>query len=449
MIRFEHVTKSYPDGTTAVDDLTFEVAEGELVTLVGPSGCGKTTTMKMVNRLIEPTSGRILLDGEDISALDPVQLRRRIGYVIQQVGLFPHKTVLDNTATVPHLLGRPRTKARARAAELLDLVGLDPSTYGDRYPDQLSGGQRQRVGVARALAADPPVLLMDEPFGAVDPVVREHLQNEFLRLQSTLRKTVLFVTHDIEEAVRLGDRIAVYGAGRIEQFDTPATVLGAPATPYTAEFVGADRGLKRLSVTPVEPGDLEQPPVVRLDDPAAGAADRLAADGASWAVVLEADGSLHGWVPAAALTGSAEASGQGPGPVGAQRTPEGSTVRAHARRMDARLPLGAPLKQALSTMLQHDAGWVAVQDGERYLGVLTPARLHSALRRSTTADAANVPRGEISLDTVPGPGGAVPGLGDSGPGPGRTAPGTDADATATGTEATATGAKATAPRADA
>ncbi|MBU3870185.1 ATP-binding cassette domain-containing protein, partial [Streptomyces sp. 4503] len=206
MIRFEHVTKRYPDGTTAVDDLSFEVAKGELVTLVGPSGCGKTTTMKMVNRLIEPTSGRILVDGEDIAEADPVALRRRIGYVIQQVGLFPHKTVLENTSTVPHLLGWQRKKGRERAAELLDLVGLDPSVYGDRYPDQLSGGQRQRVGVARALAADPPVLLMDEPFGAVDPVVREHLQNEFLRLQSQVRKTVLFVTHDIEEAVRLGDR---------------------------------------------------------------------------------------------------------------------------------------------------------------------------------------------------------------------------------------------------
>ncbi|MGW7490828.1 ABC transporter ATP-binding protein [Streptomyces sp. NPDC054786] len=417
MIRFEHVTKSYPDGTTAVDDLTFEVAEGELVTLVGPSGCGKTTTMKMVNRLIEPTGGRILLDGADISALDPVQLRRRIGYVIQQVGLFPHKTVLDNTATVPHLLGRPRRQARARAAELLDLVGLDPSTYGDRYPDQLSGGQRQRVGVARALAADPPVLLMDEPFGAVDPVVRERLQNEFLRLQATLRKTVLFVTHDIEEAVRLGDRIAVYGAGRIEQFDTPATVLGAPATPYAAEFVGADRGLKRLSVTPIEPGDLERPPVVRLDDPAARAAGRLAADGATWAVVLDADGSLHGWVPAAALTGAAEAAAAAPaGGKRSERAPRGSTVRAHARRMDARLPLGAPLKQALSTMLQHDAGWIAVQDGDRYLGVLTPARLHTALRRSTTADAANVPRGEVSLDTVPGHGSRATGVTASGAG---------------------------------
>ncbi|MET8293629.1 MULTISPECIES: ABC transporter ATP-binding protein [unclassified Streptomyces] len=256
MIRFEHVTKRYPEGTTAVEDLSFEVAEGELVTLVGPSGCGKTTTMKMVNRLIEPTSGRILLDGEDVAAADPVELRRRIGYVIQQVGLFPHKTVLENTATVPQLTGTPKAKARARAAELLELVGLDPAVFGGRYPEQLSGGQRQRVGVARALAADPPVLLMDEPFGAVDPVVRERLQNEFLTLQRTVRKTILLVTHDLEEAVRLGDRIAVYGEGTIEQFARPAEVLAAPATDYVASFVGADRGLRRLAVTPVAAADL-------------------------------------------------------------------------------------------------------------------------------------------------------------------------------------------------
>ncbi|MEV0089947.1 betaine/proline/choline family ABC transporter ATP-binding protein [Streptomyces sp. NPDC050738] len=378
MIRFEHVTKRYADGTTAVDDLSFEVAEGELVTLVGPSGCGKTTTMKMVNRLIEPTGGRIFLDGDDISGIDPVQLRRRIGYVIQQVGLFPHKTVLDNTATVPHLLGVKRTQARARAAELLELVGLDPSVYGSRYPDQLSGGQRQRVGVARALAADPPVLLMDEPFGAVDPVVREHLQNEFLALQKSLRKTVLFVTHDIEEAVRLGDRIAVYGQGRIEQFDAPAAVLGAPQTPYVADFVGADRSLKRLSVTPIEPGDLEQPPIVHLDDP-------LPADLDRWAVVLDSEENLHGWI-------SAEQAASAKG-----------LVRDHARRMEAWLPVGASLKQALATMLQHDAGWIAVIDENsvgRFLGALTPARLHEALRRSTAADARAIPRTEVELETV-------------------------------------------------
>ncbi|GGV22067.1 ABC transporter ATP-binding protein [Streptomyces spectabilis] len=384
MIRFEQVTKRYPDGTTAVDDLSFEVAEGELVTLVGPSGCGKTTTMMMVNRLIEPTSGRIYVDGADIAAVDPVRLRRRIGYVIQQVGLFPHRTVLDNTATVPALVGWKRARARARAAELLDLVGLDPKTYGSRYPEQLSGGQRQRVGVARALAADPPVLLMDEPFGAVDPVVRERLQNEFLNLQRTVRKTVLMVTHDIEEAVRLGDRVAVYGQGRIEQFDTPGAVLGTPATPYVAQFVGADRGLKRLSVTVIEADDLEQPPVARLEEPAAQAAARLRADGARWAMVLNADDDLHGWVGVdeVALAG------------------DGATVGDLAHRMNAWLPVGASLKQAFGVMLQHDAGWVAVVDGARFVGVLTPAKLHEALRRSVDADAQGVGRDEVEFDSV-------------------------------------------------
>ncbi|WP_329432444.1 betaine/proline/choline family ABC transporter ATP-binding protein [Streptomyces sp. NBC_01280] len=384
MIRFDRVTKRYADGTTAVDDLSFEVGEGELVTLVGPSGCGKTTTMMMVNRLIEPTSGRILVDGEDISQVDPVKLRRRIGYVIQQVGLFPHRTILDNTATVPALIGWKKSKARARAAELLDLVGLDPKQYGSRYPEQLSGGQRQRVGVARALAADPPVLLMDEPFGAVDPVVREQLQDEFLRMQAAVRKTVLLVTHDIEEAVRLGDRIAVYGQGRIEQFDTPGAVLGTPATPYVAEFVGADRGLKRLSVTEIEPDDLDQPAVTRAGEPARQAAARLRGEGARWSVVLDTDGDLHGWVGIDELSLAGE---------------EG-LVGDLAHRMNAWVPVGAPLKQAFGVMLQHDAGWVAVLDGAHFLGVLTPAKLHEALRRSVDADAQGVARDEVSFDSV-------------------------------------------------
>ncbi|MQY14682.1 Glycine betaine/carnitine/choline transport ATP-binding protein OpuCA [Streptomyces sp. RB5] len=385
MIRFEQVTKRYPDGTTAVSDLTFEVNEGELVTLVGPSGCGKTTTMKMVNRLIDPTAGRILVDGRDIMDGDPVELRRHMGYVIQNTGLFPHKTVLDNTATVPHLLGWPKTKRLARARELLDLVGLDPSVFGARYPDQLSGGQRQRVGVARALAADPPVLLMDEPFGAVDPVVRERLQTEFLKLQSDLRKTVLFVTHDIEEAVRLGDRMAVFGQGVIEQYAPPTEVLGAPANDYVAGFVGADRGLKRLSVTPIQESDLERPPVVHLDDSAPTAATHLRTEKARWAVVLDQADILHGWVSLTALE-------------------RGGTVAEHARRMEAWLPVGATLKQAFATMLQYDAGWIAVVDEPtgHYRGTLTPTALHEALRRSIESDARDVPREDVELDSVPG-----------------------------------------------
>ncbi|WP_030373796.1 ABC transporter ATP-binding protein [Streptomyces rimosus] len=383
MIRFESVTKRYPDGTTAVDDLSFEVAEGELVTLVGPSGCGKTTTMKMVNRLIDPTSGRIFVEGRDIATTDPVRLRRRIGYVIQQTGLFPHRTVLDNTATVPHLLGRPRKQSRDRAAELLERVGLDPAVHGPRYPEQLSGGERQRVGVARALAADPPVLLMDEPFGAVDPVVRDRLQKEFLRLQATLHKTVLLVTHDIEEAIRLGDRIAVYGQGRIEQYDTPASVLGAPASPYVAEFVGSDRALKQLVVTGIDPGDLEHPPFARLGEPAGQAADRLRAEGARWAVVLDEEGGLHGWVGTEEMSGAR------------------GNVAAHARRMEAWVPVSGSLKDAFSEMLKYDAGWIAVVDGTRFLGVLTPAKLHEALRRTIGADEQGVPREETRVDSVP------------------------------------------------
>ena len=382
MIRLDRVAKRYPDGTVAVDDLSLDVPRGALVALVGPSGCGKTTTLKMVNRLIEPTGGHIYLDGADVTHVDPVQLRRRIGYVIQQVGLFPHRTVLDNVATVPDLLGWDSRRRESRALELLELVGLDPNRLAKRYPHELSGGQQQRVGVARALAADPPVLLMDEPFGAVDPIARDHLQAEFLRLQAQVRKTVLFVTHDIEEAVRLGDLIAVLRqGGRLEQYDTPATVLGSPASTFVAEFVGSDRGLKRLSVTPINAADLEHPPVVHLDDRLAEAVAVLRRAGARWAVVLDGADLLHGW-------------------VGVDATAAGGLVRDAARRMEAWVSAGASLKQAFAEMLQHDAGWVAVLDGDRYLGVLTPATLHEALRRSVEADADGIPPAQVVLDSV-------------------------------------------------
>nr|WP_308217412.1 ATP-binding cassette domain-containing protein [Nocardioides sp. cx-173] len=258
MIRLSGVGKTYADGTVAVHELDLEVARGELVCLVGPSGCGKSTTLKMINRLIEPSTGTIEIDGRDVTRQDPVELRRGIGYVIQQVGLFPHQRITANVMTVPLLCGESKATARERANHLLELVGLDPATYGERYPHQLSGGQRQRVGVARALAADPPVLLMDEPFGAVDPVVRVRLQDEFLRLQRELGKTVVLVTHDIDEAVRMGDRVAIFAAGgRLAQYATPVELLGHPADDFVADFVGAERGLRRLSVTPIDRAHLE------------------------------------------------------------------------------------------------------------------------------------------------------------------------------------------------
>jgi osmoprotectant transport system ATP-binding protein len=258
MIRLSGLGKTYDDGTVAVQDVDLTVRRGELVVLVGPSGCGKSTTLKMINRLIEPTTGTVEIDGEDVTDKDPVRLRRGIGYVIQQVGLFPHQRIAANVMTVPLLYGESRATARRRADELLELVGLDPATYAERYPHQLSGGQRQRVGVARALAANPPVLLMDEPFGAVDPVVRVRLQDEFLRLQHELGKTVVLVTHDIDEAVRMGDRVAVFATGgRLAQVATPAELLGRPADDFVADFVGSTRGLRRLAVTPIDPAHLE------------------------------------------------------------------------------------------------------------------------------------------------------------------------------------------------
>jgi len=367
-IRLDGVTKRYPNGTVAVRELTLEVPEGELCMLVGPSGCGKTTILKMINRLIEPSGGRLFLAGEDVTRVDPVRLRRRIGYVIQHVGLFPHQTIAENIATVPRLLGWSRSKITSRTGELLELVGLDPKVYARRYPHQLSGGQRQRVGVARALAADPVVLLMDEPFSAIDPIARDRLQGEFLRLQAEVRKTVVFVTHDIEEAIRLGDRVAVLSEGGVlEQYADPATLLGRPASDFVADFVGADRGLKRLAVTPITAADLEHPPVIRPDDSVAAARDAMARAGARWAVVVGGDGELRGWL-------SAEHAAAGDG-----------AVSERGRRMSAWVPLDSTLKQAFSVMLQQDAGWVAVLDGSTFRGVLTPESLHAALRRSVDA----------------------------------------------------------------
>src|SRR5438270_5139450 len=266
MIRLERVTKHYPGGQAAVRELSIEFPTGQLTMLVGPTGCGKTTTLKMINRLIEPTSGRIFHDDQDVTHIDPIALRLRMGYVTQNVGLFPHMNIADNVGTVPRLLGWDKSRTAQRVSELLELVGLDPRAFANRYPHQLSGGQRQRVGVARALGADPPVLLMDEPFGAIDRIARERLQNEFLRIQREVRKTVVFVTHDIDEAIKLGDRIAIMNQGRLEQYDTPAAILAKPASDLVVDLLGPDRGLKRLSVTPIDIKALERPPVVHADD---------------------------------------------------------------------------------------------------------------------------------------------------------------------------------------
>ncbi|MEP6695193.1 MAG: ABC transporter ATP-binding protein, partial [Chloroflexota bacterium] len=255
-VEFRDVSKRYP-AQLAVDGLSFTVPAGKICMLVGPSGSGKTTTLKMVNRLIEPSGGSILIDGQDVLREEPTALRRRIGYVIQQVGLFPHQTIADNVGTVPRLLGWPKERIATRTEQLLALVGLEPSRFGRRYPAQLSGGERQRVGVARALAAEPPVMLMDEPFGAVDPIVRERLQNEFLRIQRDQGTTVLFVTHDIDEAIKLGDRVAVMRGGKLVQYAPPGDLLSHPANDFVAEFVGSDRGLKRLALLTVGGADLD------------------------------------------------------------------------------------------------------------------------------------------------------------------------------------------------
>jgi osmoprotectant transport system ATP-binding protein len=292
MIRFDGVSKHYPDGTVAVDHLSLEAPTGQITVLVGPSGCGKTTSLRMVNRMIEPTSGRIWIDDQDTASMDAAQLRRGIGYVIQHAGLFPHKTIVDNVATVPLLLGERKATARARAMELLERVGL-PTSFAGRYPSQLSGGQQQRVGVARALAADPPVMLMDEPFSAVDPIVREQLQDEFLRLQQELGKTILFVTHDIDEAIKLGDQVAVLRVGgTLAQLAAPSYLLAHPIDDFVADFVGRDRGYRALSFQSTPELPIRQEPSVQI-----GATPEQVRQATSdgWVLVTEDDRPL-GWV---------------------------------------------------------------------------------------------------------------------------------------------------------
>jgi osmoprotectant transport system ATP-binding protein len=366
VIRLESVRKVYPNGTVAVQALSLEVVEAEVTVLVGPSGCGKTTILRMINRMIEPTSGRVLIDGDDTAAMDPVQLRRRIGYVIQQIGLFPHQTIAHNVGTVPRLLGWGRARVKSRVDEMLELVGLDPMQFGTRYPSELSGGQRQRVGVARALAADPSILLMDEPFGAIDPVTRGRLQDEFHRVQSELRKTVVFVTHDIDEAVKLGDRIAILEIGGVlEQYDSPAAVLAHPATPFVDAFVGGDRALKRLRVTSIDTAKLDHPRALSPDDAIATARDAFAASGAMSLPVVDRNGALRGRIRADDVV-----------------TADNGDVRSRTVRVEAWVDAHDSLQTALSRALLTADGWVAVLDDEVLLGVLTPESIHQSLRAS-------------------------------------------------------------------
>jgi osmoprotectant transport system ATP-binding protein len=297
MIRLENLTKTFPgQDEPAVEELSMEIPEGEIVVLVGPSGCGKTTTMKMVNRLIEPTSGRIFLEGEDVTKGNPDKLRRRIGYVIQQIGLFPHMTIADNIATVPKMLGWDKKRISERVDELLEMVGLDPS-YRGRFPKELSGGQRQRIGVARAMAADPPVLLMDEPFGAIDPITRDRLQNEFLRLQQEIKKTIIFVTHDIEEAIKMGDRIAILRQKSvIAQYDTPERILTDPADDFVEDFIGSGASIKRLSLSQVRDIETTDWPVTNLSDGPDAARAKLQDSGRDHVLLLDERRHPKRWV---------------------------------------------------------------------------------------------------------------------------------------------------------
>ncbi len=367
-VEFEHVSKQY--GVTAkgrpgaVNDLSLTVPAGKICVLVGPSGCGKTTSLKMVNRLIEPTTGRILIDGEDAARKDVAELRRGIGYVIQQVGLFPHQTIGENVVVVPRLLGWPAGRQRERAEELLGIVGLDPARYRDRYPSQLSGGERQRVGVARALAADPPIMLMDEPFGAVDPIVRDRLQNEFLRLQEDLAKTILFVTHDIDEAIKMGDLVAVMKVGgHLAQFGPPSEILAAPADDFVARFVGADRGLKRLSLARVGERELRIPMTARPGDDAAEARRKVLADPFPYLLLVDGEHRPLGWVPGRDIPES-----------GVLR---GDLAVAASPLLDRR----ATLKDALSLLLDADVQAGIVVDRRRtVLGLITADMIAETMR---------------------------------------------------------------------
>ncbi|MFI2504342.1 ABC transporter ATP-binding protein [Streptomyces sp. NPDC018972] len=370
-IELEGLTKRYPGSALpAVDNVTMDIRAGETVIFVGPSGCGKSTTLKMINRLIEPTGGRIRIGGEDVTDMDPVRLRRKIGYAIQASGLFPHMTVAQNIALVPRMLRWPAARVRDRVEEMLDLVGLDPGEFHGRYPRQLSGGQQQRVGVARALAADPPVLLMDEPFGAVDPITRDHLQDELIRLQRELHKTIVFVTHDFDEAIKIGDRIAVLRErSHIAQFDTPEAILTNPADDFVSGFVGAGAALKRLNLTRVRDVEITDYPTVSVDDPLQEIFDRLRSSGFNEILLLDKRGRPYKWLRRGDMT-----------------LAKGSLARAGTLVHDT-VTRDATLRDALEAVLTDNTGRVAVT-GRRgaYEGVVDVETLMNSVHELLEAD---------------------------------------------------------------
>ena len=363
MIKFEKVTKIYPGSqTAAVNDIDLEVAEGEICVLIGSSGCGKTTLMRMVNRLIPITSGSIYIDGKDIMGLDVIELRRSIGYAIQQIGLFPHMTVSENIATVPKLLKWDKRRIQDRVDELLSLVQLDPAVFRHRYPRELSGGQAQRIGVARAMATDPPVMLMDEPFGAIDPINREVLQDEFLGIQEKIRKTIVFVTHDIHEAIKMGNKIALLDAGRLVQFGTPESLLISPDNQFVKDFVGADRALKRLDLLKVRDAMLKNPVHCHDSDQAEVISGLMQEKGLNYLLVCDSQDHLLGYVN---LRDIVDASGS----IGGRVKPMTLTVRPNRN-----------LKDALSKMLSYDIGiLVAVDDDNKLVGILNTMTLSSVV----------------------------------------------------------------------
>lgn len=355
IIRLDAVEKRYNrEEPPAVEKLTLDIHRGEILVLVGPSGCGKSTTLRLINRMIEPSSGRIIFDGEDVTDIDPTELRRRIGYVIQRVGLFPHHTIAQNIATVPRLLGWDQKQIKTRTDELLDMVGLEPKIYRDRYPKELSGGQAQRIGVARALAADPPVMLMDEPFGAVDPMTRDRLQNEFLRLQSEVGKTIVFVTHDIDEAIKMGDRIAILRERSIvAQLDKPARILAYPVDDFVDDFIGSGSTLKGLHFERVRDLVVPEYPLVRLDTPRDVAQQMLEESDARWLLLLDDDERPVRWLNDSHVNDTSRAFGQS-GPV----------VRALVER-------NATLHDALEAMITSSAAQAVIVDPKgRFLGVI-------------------------------------------------------------------------------